>query len=41
MNVTKNVKIVVERVESIVGKGENAGVPAFSPLPAMSFTSGL
>ena len=35
MNVTKNVNIVVERVENIVGKRENAGVPAFSPLPAM------
>ena len=28
------------RVENIVGKGENAGYPAFSPFPTM-FSKGL
>ena len=27
---------VSNRVENIVGKGENAGLPAFFPLPAFS-----
>ena len=28
-------KFVIERVENIVGKGENAGFSAFSPFPTM------
>ena len=35
ISVTEKLKIVLGRVENIVGKGENAGylwVPAFSPL---------
>ena len=31
----KTTVFVFERVENIVGKGENAGLPAFSPFPTM------
>ena len=34
-NVTENLKFVLEMVENIVGKGGNAGLPAFSPFPTM------
>ena len=33
INVTEELKFVLERVENIVGKGENAGLPAFSSFP--------
>ena len=32
-------KYILGRVENIVGKGENAGLPAFSPFPTMSSTA--
>ena len=32
---TQKLKFVFERVENIVGKGENAGNPAFSSFPTM------
>ena len=34
-NGRKKFKLVVERLENIVGKGENAKKPAFSPFPKM------
>ena len=40
MNVTEKVKCVVEKVKDIVGKGENAGLPAFSPFLTM-FSKGF
>ena len=33
-------KFLLGRVEDIVGKGENAGLPAFSPFPTM-FSKGF
>ena len=35
IDITENLKIALERVEYIVGKGENAGLPSFSPFPTM------
>ena len=35
INLNKKLKHVLQRVENIEGKGENAGQPAFSPFPAM------
>ena len=40
MRLGKKLKFVLGRVENTVGKGENAGLPAFSPFPAM-FSKGL
>ena len=39
-SVTEKLKFVLGKVENIVGKGENAGKPAFSPLPTM-FSKGF
>ena len=33
INLTEKVKFVLGRIENIVGKGENAGLPAFSLFP--------
>ena len=35
LDVTRNVKVVFHRLENIVGKEENAGLPAFSSFPIM------
>ena len=40
LNVTDKLKLVLGRVENIVGKGENAGYPAFSPFNTM-FSNGF
>ena len=38
--VTEKSKFVLETVENIVGKGEKAGLPAFSPFPTI-FSKGV
>ena len=40
INVTQKSKFDLHRVENIVRKGENAGLPAFSPFPTM-FSKGF
>ena len=35
LDVAQMIISVFDRVENIVGKGENAGLPAFSPFPTM------
>ena len=40
LNVAKIIISVFYRLEHIVGRGENAGLPAFSPFPAM-FSKGF
>ena len=35
INVIEKVRFVLGRIENIVEKGENAGLPAFSPFPTM------
>ena len=40
INVNQKLKFDMGRVESIVEKGENADLPAFSPFPTM-FSKGL
>ena len=35
ISMTKRLKFISEKLEYIVGKGENAGFPAFSPFPTM------
>ena len=40
LNVAKMVVSEFDREENIVGKGENAGLPAFSPFPTM-FSKGF
>ena len=40
INVTEKLKIVLGRIENIVGKGENAGYQYFSPFPKM-FSKGF
>ena len=37
---TQNVKVIFHRIENIVGKEENAGLPAFSSFPTM-FSKGF
>ena len=39
INFTEKFKLVQERVENIVGKGENAVLPAFSPFTTIFFKS--
>ena len=39
-NVIEKLKFVLGWVENIVGKGENAGFPAFSPFPTL-FSNGF
>ena len=39
-NAIEKLKFVLGKVENMVGRGENAGFPAFSPVPTM-FTKGL
>ena len=40
INVNEKLKFVFGRLENIVGKGENAGLPAFSPFPTL-FSKGF
>ena len=40
LELSEKLKFELYRVENIVGKGENAGNPAFSPFPTM-FSKGL
>ena len=40
INATQKLKLVLGRLENIVGKGENAGLPAFSPFPT-TFSKGF
>ena len=39
INVTQKLKFVLERVENILGKGENAGYKHFSPFPKIFSTA--
>ena len=38
--ISEKLKCVLQKVENMMGKGENAGLPAFSPFPIM-FSKGF